>query len=186
MRTSIVLLLAFFSFTPSRSQDNLDEWQVADRQVKRLPPSAFPQLPSNIQKWLERSGYTIPQIPMDPKPHNVITGSFKKKGQQDWAVLCSRNRRSAIIYFWAGSDKDTTEIRPSGDINWLQGGVTGIEFSRSINQIDRIGILSYNNMPDDSTTSWIDHDGVEDNFVDKASTVYYFFQDRCLAFSGAD
>src|SRR4051794_8216307 len=65
--------------------------------IRRLSPRSFPQLPHRIVRSLEAGKYTIPQIWMDPqapdyhRPLNVIKGSFRRKGQIDWAVLASRN-----------------------------------------------------------------------------------------------
>jgi len=81
------------------SQELTGKFRDADLQVTRLGPSAFPELPRNIRRELERRGCTIPQVWEDRKPHNVIKGEFTRKGQTDWAVLCSLNRVSSILIF---------------------------------------------------------------------------------------
>jgi hypothetical protein len=50
----------------------------------------------------------------------VITGSFAKPGQTDWAALCSRNGESSIIVFWGGSPTSTTISKPTKDGHYLQ------------------------------------------------------------------
>jgi hypothetical protein len=105
----------------------------ADHRVRRLPPSAFPELPKKINQELERRGCTIPQVPSDKKPHNVISGEFTGKGRTDWAVLCSLNRVSTILIFRNASEREPLEIAPQADADSLQrGGGTAIEYSRAI------------------------------------------------------
>src|SRR5689334_18492660 len=74
--------------------------EAADRQVVRLSPAAFPELPKNLRAELQRRGCKIPQLPMVRGRQNVIKGQFAKPGQTDWAVLCSIERVSSILVFW--------------------------------------------------------------------------------------
>src|ERR1700689_5979889 len=79
-----------------------EQWEKADRQVRRLPPAAFSQLPKNLIAELQRRGCTIPQVPMIEGRQNVIKGEFAKPGQTDWAVLCSIGQISSFLVFWNG------------------------------------------------------------------------------------
>jgi len=90
---------------PQELTENLRE---ADLQVTRLPPSAFPELPKNIRRELEQQGWTIPQVWSDKKPQNVIKREFTRKGQTNWAVLCSLNRVSTILTFRNASEQVRT------------------------------------------------------------------------------
>src|ERR1700729_1325231 len=92
-------------------------WDVADRDVVRLSPAHFRELPTNLVAELQRRGCTIPQVPMVDGPHNVIKGEFRKPGQTDWAVLCSVNRISSILVFWNGSEKNPGEVERQKDID---------------------------------------------------------------------
>jgi hypothetical protein len=77
----------------------------SDDGIKRLPPSAFKDLPALIVRQLTARGCTIPQVVSDtgayPVPNNVIHGEFATKGQTDWAVLCSKSGKSTLLVFWA-------------------------------------------------------------------------------------
>src|SRR5688572_13873626 len=96
-----------------------DRWREADSATLRLSPTAFPHLPSQIRRNLQSRGCTIPQTFADTKPHNVISGEFARRGQTDWAVLCSRNKVSSILIFWAGSTRSVAEIAKGEDRNFL-------------------------------------------------------------------
>jgi hypothetical protein len=78
---TLIALIAFFGTGIARADDG----------IKRLPPSAFPQLPPSLRQALEQRGCRIPQLwgGWLTKRHNVIRGAFLEKNRIDWAVLCS-------------------------------------------------------------------------------------------------
>ena len=72
-------------------------WQ-SDLAIRRLPPSAFPELSPAIRSALETRHCTIPQPTEDEvapaiwhHSQNVISGRFHQSEALDWAVLCSRD-----------------------------------------------------------------------------------------------
>jgi hypothetical protein len=63
---------------------------------------------------------------------NVVHGHFQRRGQTDWAVICSRNRVSTLV-FWGGRANNVSELEQRPDTNFLQSwSVDTIVFSRSI------------------------------------------------------
>jgi hypothetical protein len=92
------------------------DWANAAKKIKRLPPSAFKELPPEIVGSLQASGCLIPQpdplaIPslgLSP-PYNVIRGEFAQEGQEDWAVLCSRQVEMKPTIEWHRTSKDSGE-----------------------------------------------------------------------------
>jgi hypothetical protein len=88
--------------------------------IKRLSPSAFPELPSAVRRALNLRGCSVPQSFLTG-PHNVIKGEFARPGQTDWAVLCSVNGVSGILVFWNGSPDRPAAIAPQPDANSVQG-----------------------------------------------------------------
>lgn len=165
-----------------------DSWEVADTATARLPPHAFPQLPANIVKYLQRRGCTVPQTYMSAEPHNVISGEFARRGQRDWAVLCSRRRVSSIIVFWRGSTKAVSEIAGVADKGFLQtvneGGTIG--FSRMIEPVGADFIDEHYKAYGGTKPPLIDHQGINDAFVEKASVVRYYHRGKWLELQGAD
>ena len=72
--------------------------QSLETYIVQLPPTAFPELPTNLVQELQRRGCTIPQEAYSKtKPNNVIKGEFARAGQIDWAVLCSVRGVSTIL-----------------------------------------------------------------------------------------
>ncbi len=165
-----------------------DKWQNADEATVRLKPSAFSRLPKSIVSYLETRGCTVPQISGETTPHNVIRGEFAQSGQFDWAVLCSRQRVSAIWVFWNGSTKAVARFAEANDKHYLQttseGG--GIGFSRAIDVAAKDYIFKQQRGDNGKKLPPIKHQGISDAFIEKASTVRYFYRGRWLQLQGAD
>jgi len=186
----LALIFTAFILTFSPQANAQDKWQIADKATVRLKPAAFSQLPKNIISYLQARGCTVPQIFGEAKPHNVIRGQFAKSGQFDWAVLCSRKRVSAIMVFWNGSTKFVAEIARIDDRNFLQTGEGGdgskASFSRAIEVADKNYILEHYREYNGTKPPPIKHQGINDAYVEKASSVHYFYRKRWLELQGAD
>lgn len=172
----------------AQGKEAQDKWRVADSATARIPPAAFTQLPRNVRRSLQARGCTIPQTFAETKPHNVISGQFAKKGQTDWAVLCSRNKVSSILVFWNGSTKLVSEIAKGEDRNFLQvvRGNGEIGFSRSIIAVGRDYILARYKAYGGRKPPRIDHQGIDDGYLEKASYVLYYHRGKWLELQGAD
>jgi hypothetical protein len=168
------------------SEDLRRRFEKADRAIVRLPPSAFPELPANLAAELQRRSCSIPQA-FPEKRHNVIRGQFAKPGQTDWAVLCSVNGVSAILVFWNASEKNPAEIARQADRDRLQGaGGDTIVYSRAISAVGKSFILEHYRAYGGPQPPPLDHQGIDDAFVEKASVVLYFHQGKWLELTGAD
>jgi hypothetical protein len=181
---TIVGLAAAFGQLP---EDMKRKFADAEARIVRLPPTAFPELPGNIAGELERRGCTIPQESSTKAPNNVTQGEFAEPGQTDWAVLCSVRGVSTILVFWNGSEKNPAAIAPVEDRHFLQT-VTAedIGFSRGITPVGKDFIMQHYQAYGGPTPPPIDHQGVDDAFVGKASGVLYFYQGKWLTLQGAD
>jgi len=169
---------------PAAMMARLEE---ADRQVTRLAPTDFPDLPENLVRELERRGCTIPQERRTESRENVIKGNFSKPGQVDWAVLCSSHHTSAILVFWGGSEKNPSELARRADAAFLQDiGNDEIGFSRVITTIGRKQVLQYYAAFGGPKPPSIVHQGIEDAFAGKASVLHYFDRGKWLELTGAD
>jgi len=164
-----------------------EEWHKANREVVRLAPSSFKQLPQELIRELERRGCTIPQVWAYSQPHNVIRGEFLKKAQVDWAVLCSINMKSSILVFANGSPSNPMRVAEGEDLHILQGiGDGKIGYSREISPVDEKYIMDHYRAHGGPKPPPIDHLGINDAFVEKASVVLYFYQGKWLQLTGAD
>ena len=181
---AVVLIVTASAQIPEELKRKFNE---AERRIVRLPPSAFHDLPASVAHELQRRGCTIPQDSFTKKPHNVIHGEFAKPGQTDWVALCSINRVSTILVFWNGSPKNPAMIAPMEDRNFLQGiSATEIGYSRELSAAGKEFILRHYRAYGGPTPPPIDHQGIDDAFMEKASVTWYFYDGKWMKLSGAD
>src|SRR5215813_2278808 len=83
---------------------------------KLLSPGELSALPAAIKQELDNMGCRIPQA-YEAQPNNAVQGEFAKKGQRDWAVLCSKGGSSKLLIFWGGPAKcpDPARVAPDQD-----------------------------------------------------------------------
>ena len=177
-----VLLSSVFLNAQLTRQD----WLRADEQTVRLKPNAFPNLPSGVRSELEHRGCTIPQPSGAGQPRNVASGSFVTAGQTDWAVLCSRNRRSAILVFRGGHPDQVDELAGEADSQYLQviSRDNKIGYSRTLVSVSLR--MLHSRAAKEAGVKEIDHDGIENAFVEKGSTLWYWSGAKWLKLSGGD
>ena len=162
-------------------------FEAAERKILRLSPSAFPDLPKNLRADLIRRGCLIPQVPPAKQPHNVIKGAFAKADQTDWAILCSIRGVSSILVYWNASAANPAQIAERKDFDRLQdSGADGITYGRVIAPADRTYILKHYEAYAGTKPPPLDHQGIDDAFVEKGSLVFYFYQGKWLQLTGAD
>ncbi len=173
-----------FGQLPEELKRKFDE---AERRIVRLPPAAFPELPANVVRELQRRDCTVPQEAHTRKPHNVIKGEFAKPGQTDWAVLCSVRGVSSILVFWNGSETNPSAIAPAEDHNYLQG-ITAEQFgfSRGITSVGKDFIMRHYRAYGGPTPPPVGHQGIDDAFIEKGSRTWYFHGGTWLQLTGAD
>ena len=157
--------------------------EISHPQTNNLPPRQFKVLPEPIIQALEAKGCLIPQIDGRDQQVNVINGLFRSEGraagQKDWAVLCSRNKRSSILVFWNGSPKSVSEI----------AGLDETGCTRQIRVVGREYILvRYENYKESGAPAPppIMHQGIEDSYCEKGSVIKYWYRGKWLDLQGAD
>lgn len=165
-----------------------DRWAAADSATLRLPPAAFSRLPGSIVQYLQGRGCTIPLTYPSREPHNVISGEFARPRQTDWAVLCSRGGVSSILVFWRGSTRSVSEFAKAPDVGFLQtvNGGGEIAYSRAIGPVGRDFIMSHYKAYGGRRPSLINHQGIDDAYIGKASVVRYYHRGKWLELKGAD
>ena len=162
-------------------------WDRADSTTVRLPPSLFAILPKPIREALTDRGCRIPQSPGVPGLHNIAKGHLRNSHSVDWVALCSIDRVSRILVFWAGDTTRVDSFPPQADKAFLQGmGGSSIMFSHVIGIADpediRQEAAAFNGPLPPGTL----HDGIEDAFAEKGSTILYWSAGRWIALDGAD
>lgn len=162
------------------------DWEEADRRTRRLQPDDFPSLPAEVRAELERRRCTVPQPYGQDEPVNVIHGEFTTVGERDIAVLCSRGGKSSILVFRGGRADKIAGLGAREDRGYLQTiGNNQIGFSRQIVVADPAQLKKYRER---YGGDWppLDRDGIEDVFLEKASTVWFWHDERWRQLPGAD
>jgi hypothetical protein len=201
----ILIWLAASAIISAQTSPPADEQRaVASEQIERLEPFAFPQLPKTVVLDLEKRACLIPQI-ADVAPHNVLRGEFIRVRQIDWAVLCSQKKKtqsiratlpeayrllpelwiSSILVYHDGSPTNVDELQPVPDIAMMGDKV----FLRSLSAVGKEYIeehyLAYAG-EDTPKLPVLDHEGINDSFLEKASIVNYFADGKWIKLPGAD
>jgi hypothetical protein len=151
--------------------------------VRRLAPAAFGRLPTVVRRLLVARGCRIPQ-PWDARsPRNVIHGAFTAARANEWAILCSDNLAAQILVYRVGatgSARLVDSLPSSPDGAWMQdvgGGRSGYSHliqTRSQKQI-RGWRIDIDRKP---IPQPIDHDAIEQIFLDKFAESFYFVRGR--------
>jgi hypothetical protein len=176
------------SFSLSNNANAFD-WDAAAKQVRQVSPSKFNHLPRDAVALLEKQGCTIPQPTYytDQRKVNVISGSFAAHGQKDYAVLCSKNGVSHIQLIWGGSIRCPSKLQFGADQDYLQHvGNDEIAFSREIASASQKTISKYQAKFGGLKPKIKSHAGVEDIFIEKASSIFYCEKGKWLELSGTD
>jgi len=163
-------------------------FERADLETVRLLPGEFVELPAAVVQDLERRDCTIPQPWTATGPANVVKGQFTVPGQIDFAVLCSRERVSTILVFREGSI-EVSEFDSAPDRNYLQvvgDGQVGYSRALGVASPDHIRGHNHGVSPLTDPQGPLDHDGIENHFLEKASAIWYWRAGEWLQLSGAD
>lgn len=191
LRALIATMILFGLPPPKPSANDRLPVQSENAPFHRLPPSAFAQLPRSIVRYLQARGCTMPQYSFKRKPHNVISGAFARQGQRDWAVLCSRHGFSSVLVFWNGRTDAVAELARFPDNIFVQREVGSgkAHHARVISAVNKDYILSHYQGykgPDVPKPPPIRHQGIDDGYMEKGSTVHYYYRGKWLQLQGAD
>lgn len=172
----------------AKAQERFEE---AANKIRRLGVDSFPRLPFGVARVLRSRGCTVPQPAVDaggsPRAANVIHGEFIERGRVGWAVLCSVNRVSTLLVFRSDLDTKPYELSSSEDRNHLQGlGGEAIGYSRQISAVNGDFILRHYRAYGGEQPPPIDHHGIDDAFLGKASMTWYFYRGKWKQLQGAD
>jgi len=176
--------------TPGASAS--DPWQQALLAIRRLPPDSFPGVPGLVREALAAADCRVPQSFYPDRAHNVVSGSFAAPGQTDWAALCvggepSPGDSSRIFVVWGGPVRCESEVAWADDAMFLQViGNDQIGYSRSIDAVDIEFILARVEAYGGPAPPSTDHGGINDAFLEKASTVRFCHDGAWIELQGVD
>ena len=167
------------------------DWQARSAEtiggIRRLPVEAFPKLPAAVAGVLRARNCTVPQPSPEGAPRNVIRGEFFAKGEDGWAVFCSVNNRTALLAFRNDRDTNPDTVTTSEDLSYMQGP-DGKEpgYAREITAAGRDFIMRHYRAYGGPAPPPIDHHGIDDALLEKASVTWYFYRGKWLRLQGAD
>ena len=159
----------------------------ATGKIRRLPLEAFPELPPVVAGVLRARNCRAPQPTAADPPRNVIRGEFFAKGERGWAVLCSVNNSTALLAFRNDRDANPDTVVTIDDENSLQGlDGKNFAYSREITAAGRDFIMRHYRAYGGPEPPPLDHQGIDDAFLGKASVTWYFHNGKWLRLQGAD
>lgn len=179
-----VALLAILSFA--------GEAPIQGAKIEYYPLEKFSSAPAWVLAKLKARGCRIPQANyFNSKPHNLIRGEFAKKGQVDWAVLCSKsNKSSSIVLLSLSKQKCAEELAIADDSNFVQQVDSNqYQFSRLIKTATKSDIAQYRKREGDQPPlmdGGLDHEGIIDEFAGKGSSIYYCKDGKWVELPGGD
>ena len=142
--------------------------------VRRLPPDSLDFLPISVRWELNRRKCLIPQ-PFETESRNAVKGAFTAKGEEEWAVVCSVEGNSQILFITSQSGTVVDSLAKGNDGAWVQGigdGKSG--YSLGINVLPQHSIADLKTDDDGKAVPQpIDHDALDVAFIEKASVAYY-------------
>lgn len=192
-RKAILPQLDFEAIARARQleQQTQQAWEArageAAGNIRRLPIEAFPELPPTVSGTLRARKCKIPQPADTGAPWNVIRGEFFAKGESGWAVLCSVDHSTSLLVFRNAHDTTPEMLSTSDDLGYLQElGGNRIGYSRAISTVDRDFIMRHYRAYGGPEPPPIDHHGIDDAFLEKASVTWYYYGGKWLQLQGAD
>ncbi len=140
--------------------------------IRLLPITAFPELPQPVVAVLNDHHCLVPQTYEARRPENVIHGAFEKQGSDDWAALCAVNGTTTLYVFFQSHPGEPIALRQQRNIDWLGAEVVGAYGSAwgiALRRPSHIPVAK-----SDQLHPPLDHDGIEDSYIEKSTTIHYF------------
>ena len=153
---------------------------VAQQLIREAPISHFPQLPAAVQDDLRVRGCTVPQPPASTGSANVIRGHFHDPHHIDGAVFCDNRKTntSMLLVYGSGNRSQPAVLNGSKPLNdrcWTEIAPVGEAF-----------IMEHYRAYGGPKPPPIDHQGINVDFCEKASTVSYLYRNHWLTLTGSD
>ncbi len=159
--------------------------------IRRVQPPDLKELPAEFTEKLNARGCTIPQFDfageaegIAAETNNVIHGEFTRRGQQDWAVLCSNGRTSTIVIFWGKATACPASLARLDDAHYLKAGKDKkLHYTRSIRALGESGL---DHRAGVAGLRPMSHQGIDDRFVGKSSAFFYCVEGKWKIFPAKD
>lgn len=161
-----ITLTALFGQLP---EDQMAKFDEAEQRIVWLPPTAFPQLPRNVIRALQRRGCTVPQGTFT-KSRTTSSVANPPDPAKPIGRYCARSK--ARLRFWCSGM--ALRITPAHSRRWKTGiffresRSTRLGYSRGISAVGEDFIMRHYNAYGGPKPPPIDHQGIDDAFIEKA------------------
>ena len=117
----------------------------------------------------------------------MIQGEFFRRGQKGWAVLCSSGGKSSFLVFRDSYDRSPQQIAESTDKRFIIDGSQGGKiYSREISAVGEEFVLRHHLVYGGPKPPPIDHDCIDDAFLEKTSITWCWHDGDWVQLQGAD
>lgn len=169
MRILAIALACVFSV------DAIGQVPTTDNSTHYLAPRQFRNLPSVVIDSLQGHGCRVPQTDGATGRNNVVAGAFTGAHRREWAVLCSVRDTAEIVIVSAESGRITGSIGRSADVAWVQSvGGGRWSYARQVTALSLARIRRWRRDDDGRRIPTPNHDAINDAFVGKGSSAYYY------------
>jgi hypothetical protein len=160
---------------------------LSDAVSRYLPPQAFSDLPPPVQTALEGRRCSVPQPSAQGLRRSIARGRFTTSTETDLAVLCANEGSSTILIFRGGRASDVVALAPRPDDQYMQlADDANVGYGRAVAVARPAEIRTHHRYYGGREPPPLDHDGVDDAFVEKASVVWYWYEGEWLQLQGVD
>lgn len=170
---SIVLTRAQTTEQIETGQIHLPNGTDAPYRIRLLPLASFPELPAAVSAHLAQLHCLIPQTYQAKRPENIIHGAFQQKGSDDWAVLCSHDGLTTLYVIFGNQPESSIALRSQKDNEWIGKPYPGYPVNGFAWGIDLRRSKEIRHKTKGQRVE-ADHDGIEDAFLEKSSTMHYY------------
>ena len=141
-----------------------------------LSPMEFEYVPLAVRKQLTEMGCSIPQAAelYEGGKHNIVSGQFATPEQTDWAAICYKDGKSAVVVLWGGPVNCRSWIKALRKGSW-------IVFDRVLYKHPASRKSRYGDVPVVRT-----HDAVNYAIWEKAAVAYYCHEGEWIEFVTSD
>ncbi len=160
---------------------------VAQPAITRLDPALFEGLPVAALRTLRELDCTTPQSFDAERRVNIIRGRFVDRRRRDVAALCSHAGTSRILVIHSKTGRLLKTLAEAPDERYLQtiDGAGTYGYSRRIERpLPRFLRQYIRDAGKPLPELW--REGIEDHFLEKASTVHYRHRASWHQVSGRD
>jgi hypothetical protein len=177
----LILLIPLWVFA-------VPNYEEAEKNIEMINPRNVKNLPQAFKEQLTSERCLIPKVFGSQGVTGWTKGAFARKGQRDWAVLCSNSSGESYVRIFWGDQKPCPEIFGiTSNKNFLQViHQDTVGFSRMIGVVSTDDLVKYLGKANAAIPQTLTQEGIADSFVGKGSSIFFCGQGKWQSVPGAD